>query len=301
MNLHYKNRYDNFIKSRALRIIPYDAYTEKHHIIPTSMGGTNDKCNIITLTAREHFIVHYMLAKAYGESMYYAFWMMCTDIRSGKTYRYTNSYFYEKCRQRISKEMKKRMTGRVYVFDIINNEMVWISSKDFKDEKTRYIHPIKGTAIYLINGEHKRLSTKDPRVLSGAAISVRVGYKHLQETKDKMSKNGIKNKILISNTETREKKYINRNDCVEFPWIVGELDEVKEEMKHIRKMTFSKCKWITNGIDNKRVYVYSDTDIPQGWHIGRTLEQKLCPYCGRKVDIGNYAKSHGENCKWKNC
>lgn len=31
-------------------------YFEKHHILPKSLGGTNDKENLVKLTAREHFI-----------------------------------------------------------------------------------------------------------------------------------------------------------------------------------------------------------------------------------------------------
>lgn len=38
-------------------------YTEKHHIIPKSLGGCNGKENIVPLTAREHFICHLLLTK----------------------------------------------------------------------------------------------------------------------------------------------------------------------------------------------------------------------------------------------
>lgn len=36
---------------------------ERHHEIPRSMGGSNCKDNIVTLTAREHFIAHAMLVR----------------------------------------------------------------------------------------------------------------------------------------------------------------------------------------------------------------------------------------------
>lgn len=38
-------------------------YTEKHHIIPKSFGGDNSKDNLVTLTAREHFLCHRLLTK----------------------------------------------------------------------------------------------------------------------------------------------------------------------------------------------------------------------------------------------
>lgn len=38
-------------------------YFERHHIVPKSLGGTNAKTNIVLLTAREHFICHWLLTK----------------------------------------------------------------------------------------------------------------------------------------------------------------------------------------------------------------------------------------------
>lgn len=38
-------------------------YTERHHIIPASLGGSDDTENKVRLTAREHFVVHKLLVK----------------------------------------------------------------------------------------------------------------------------------------------------------------------------------------------------------------------------------------------
>lgn len=40
-----------------------NTYKELHHIIPRSLGGTDDKDNLTYLTAREHFICHWLLVK----------------------------------------------------------------------------------------------------------------------------------------------------------------------------------------------------------------------------------------------
>jgi hypothetical protein len=37
--------------------------TEKHHIVPRSLGGSNDESNIVRLTYREHFLAHLLLTK----------------------------------------------------------------------------------------------------------------------------------------------------------------------------------------------------------------------------------------------
>ena len=67
-------------------------YTEKHHIIPKSIGGTDTPDNLVTLTAREHFIAHRLLAKitegdAKGK-MLHAVWMMAIAKGKGQ-YRIT--------------------------------------------------------------------------------------------------------------------------------------------------------------------------------------------------------------------
>lgn len=38
-------------------------YTERHHILPKSLGGSDNKNNLVRLTAREHFICHQLLTK----------------------------------------------------------------------------------------------------------------------------------------------------------------------------------------------------------------------------------------------
>lgn len=40
-------------------------YSERHHIIPRSLGGNNTSNNLVKLTAREHFICHRLLAKIF--------------------------------------------------------------------------------------------------------------------------------------------------------------------------------------------------------------------------------------------
>ena len=38
-------------------------YYERHHIIPKSFGGSNEKQNLVLLTAREHYICHLLLCQ----------------------------------------------------------------------------------------------------------------------------------------------------------------------------------------------------------------------------------------------
>lgn len=61
--MDYKKIYECIIhrgKNRKL-----NTYKEKHHIIPKCIGGSDDKTNLVELTAKEHFICHLLLCEIY--------------------------------------------------------------------------------------------------------------------------------------------------------------------------------------------------------------------------------------------
>jgi hypothetical protein len=58
----YTDWYYNIISNAKSREV-ISAYTENHHIIPKSLGGDNTSENLVRLTAREHFLCHYLLTK----------------------------------------------------------------------------------------------------------------------------------------------------------------------------------------------------------------------------------------------
>lgn len=83
-------------------------YSERHHIIPKSLGGSNEQSNIVTLSAREHFVCHLLLTKmtvgGQRRSMCYAAWQMTHNI-NGKRYIPT-SKMYELLKKRLSESYK---------------------------------------------------------------------------------------------------------------------------------------------------------------------------------------------------
>lgn len=59
----YTSIYYAIINRAKSRDLSKDVYTEKHHIIPRSLGGSNSKNNLVNLTAREHRLCHLLLPK----------------------------------------------------------------------------------------------------------------------------------------------------------------------------------------------------------------------------------------------
>jgi hypothetical protein len=96
-----------FIDSLKSQVI--DGYSEKHHIIPRSMGGTDARSNLIALTPRQHFVAHWILWKAYGGNMGCAFFMMSNFGKYGNV----NSRTYAMARSDYSEQVSIQMTGKV--------------------------------------------------------------------------------------------------------------------------------------------------------------------------------------------
>lgn len=93
--MNYKMHYDNLIEKARARVIVKE-YKEKHHIIPRCMGGQDDKENLVELTAREHFIAHQLLAKAYPNIdglQIAAYLMSCRRKIKNRDYSYLKEKF----------------------------------------------------------------------------------------------------------------------------------------------------------------------------------------------------------------
>ena len=77
------NLYFKFIEQRKLRTLPKGVRTEKHHILPKSLGG-DPKGECLILSLREHYIAHMLLYQAYrNQSMACSFMLMASIKDNG--------------------------------------------------------------------------------------------------------------------------------------------------------------------------------------------------------------------------
>ena len=104
----YTKWYFNIIHSRLAS--PASGYTEKHHIIPRSLGGSNDLTNLVKLSAREHFVCHLLLIRMVNQEvkhkMVYAAWQQ-SRTRNYTGYKVTNRIY-----ELLKKQMSESYTGR---------------------------------------------------------------------------------------------------------------------------------------------------------------------------------------------
>jgi hypothetical protein len=97
----YTHWYYNIIGRAQNRQLSKDTYSEKHHIIPRSLGGLNQKHNIVRLSAREHFVCHLLLTKMVDGPERYKMLSAVTRFRQSRKYqhRILTSWEYQKIRE----------------------------------------------------------------------------------------------------------------------------------------------------------------------------------------------------------
>ena len=78
-----------------------EGYTERHHKLPRCMGGKNDRANVVRLTARKHFLAHWLLTKcttrASRKKMLHAFGLMARV--SGSQQRNFSSWQFDRSKR----------------------------------------------------------------------------------------------------------------------------------------------------------------------------------------------------------
>lgn len=116
--MNYKKNYSEYIAAVKSSGRILDGYKETHHILPRCLGGDDSSDNLVELTAREHFLAHYLLAKIYPGNIkiIMAFLAMCR-VNSWQK-RYVNSRLYEalkiKRKKLVSKKIVCLNSGKVY-------------------------------------------------------------------------------------------------------------------------------------------------------------------------------------------
>lgn len=115
--MDYSKIYYLLIEKRVNHPVNINEYFEKHHILPRSLGGSNDSNNIVKLTPKEHYIAHLLLTKMFPKGsqeeykMLCAFMMMNTVSIKNKN-RYLSSRLYSILRMEWIDSCKIHLKGK---------------------------------------------------------------------------------------------------------------------------------------------------------------------------------------------
>lgn len=218
-------------------------YYENHHIIPRCMGGNNDDKNLVLLTAREHFLAHYLLVKIYKNTEYYGklslafFQFTYRKNKNGQQSRIYNSKLYDYCRKNLdlslSEDRKNKISETRKKHEIGLGEKNPFYGRKHSQET---IQKMKKSQHKRVNSENyinpwsKPRTQKEKEFLS----KLKKGTKLSKNTKNNI-KLGIQNSKFLDNMRTANKG------------------------KH----------WYTNG--NTNVFLKESEQVPEGYYLGRVI------------------------------
>lgn len=251
--MNYKTLYQKLIEKATDRNTP-NCYIERHHILPKSLGGSDEPDNLVDLTAREHFIAHLLLAKIYGGPMIYAAYAMMymnDNKYVSRKYAWLKEEYSKINKQRRHTEETKKKIKEARKKQICVGKPHSLETKQklsiiAKNRTTEHLQKIKEARAKQIISEETKQKISDAN--KGKIIS--------EETRNKIS---VAQKGKIISEETREKLRCG---------MIGKKasQETKEKMSAARKGKSSHRK-------------------------GKTLPKPVCRIEDKKeMDIANFMK-----------
>jgi len=235
-NMKYEKIYSQIIERAKHRVL--EGYKETHHITPRCMSGTDEKDNLVDLTAREHFICHLLLTRIYPEhkGLRLAIWNMCNAKRIYQGRYKPNSRLYEmirteyrelikgenhpsygrknsdEVREKMSQIAKKRFEnnpgtfkGRTHSEETrkkLSNNMKGKTQSNH--QKTRVKESLTGSKWYhKPDGTNLRAFPNDPKIVEEGWLPGRFGGKSISDNANKVKEKKYEGKKLPSTSNKR--------------------------------------------------------------------------------------------------
>lgn len=256
--MNYQKHYDALIlRARSRKL---DTYVENHHVLPKSLGGTDDAANIVALTPEEHYLAHQLLVKIYEKldnQPAYRKMLFALNLMSGKSNLSRSNRYYGWIRRKVS-EAKR---GHKHTQESKDK-----NSQSVKNYWASRVHPNKGKP--LSESQKMQLSQK----LKGRQMT--------EEHKQKISQSlkGVKRKGMPGDSNPSYKHVSDSicNNIVDL-WHSGiDLRVISQRV--------NLCAQKVNS-------------ILQSQTIDITIRE--CPHCNKIGDSGNMLRWHFDKCKYK--
>lgn len=126
--MDYRAIYDRLIERAKARTI--EGYSERHHIVPRCLGGTNAKSNLVRLTAEEHYVAHQLLVKIHPD--HFGLLGAATMMASGSKMLRRNNKVYGWLRRRVSAHMTGRKLSPETIEKSAAKNRLAVRTSDFK-------------------------------------------------------------------------------------------------------------------------------------------------------------------------
>lgn len=245
-NNKYTKYYCNIIKNAKNRNLIVGSYYEKHHILPRSfrLGGENDNKNIVKVTSREHFLLHFLLCKmktTFHFSMVAAFGKMNCDPY-GK--RYINSKLYDYYRKNIGILISESKTGRIPIKNENSTKFI------FKNELEQYL--ANGWMIGQYSSPKTTLARQTSNINRAGFVWINDSTKSMHIRKDELDK-------YISEGWLK-----GRGKCINTSNLKGNPDAKASQARRARECSIMNKSHKNKYVKNELISEY----LNEGWVLG---------------------------------
>jgi len=256
--MNYQKIYENLTAKDMIA-----DYTEKHHIIPRCMGGSNDHRNLVRLTPEAHYVAHQLLVKIYPDNalLIYAANMMTCGRNTNKSYSWI--------RRKHAVSMRDANLGKTLSIKIrakMKAAMTPERRKRLSDSKKG-----KGNPMY------RKTHTAETRAKISAA------------------KKGKLNPMygIPCTAETRAK--ISASQCAA---MTLERRKRISDSKKGHTVSYETRAKISTSMKG-RLHTANTREKMRIAKSGKSQIKVTCPHCNKEGGICNMKRWHFDNCKLK--
>jgi len=290
--MNYMKHYNSLITKALRRELPNHVYTEKHHILPHCMGGSDTTENLVHLTFREHFIAHHLLWRAYrNRGLAAAFTAMsmkshCTAHRQRLTSRQFESIKTARREVAIGRKMSEESKAkRKNTYACRPPEWHKAVRDNIRAGRLRYIAqnpPRKCTDAQkrMYSEAAKLRESTIPEEVKAARTETMSRTKRTPENRALSSE---RFKAIARNRSDEEKAAIEAKRRA--AWSQKSREEIAEIHKRITATKNSRSE--SEKKETRRKRREAQLAVPK----------KTCPHCGKQARIPMFSRWHGDKCR----
>ncbi len=211
--MNYQLIHDSIINRAKTRVLPKETYTERHHIIPRCMGGTDDKSNLVDLTAKEHFIVHKLLVEIHPDidGLILAYFLFTNGTNKmnhkGNEYYKVGAREYDRVKQMWSEKMRMSVLPKLAEM-LKKDEDTFIEDAIIKHgnvyDYSKVVYVNAHTKVIIGCKDHGDFTQTPNKHLSGRGCHKCGLIKNGLQTKERMSNGKSHKSLKVINQETGE-------------------------------------------------------------------------------------------------